>query len=1421
MNISGYKLTNPQQSILLTEQFNENTCVSNVCGTLSILEKINVQALEQAINLFIKNNDSVRIELFGSGSDIQQFIRDYSFVTIEKVSITNEYSLENLESDVINKHFSLLNSNLFRFVIFSNPDGTGGFIANLHHIISDAWTMGLLIDQIMEYYSHIINNEEISSDPNSSYIDYIFDEQKYIDSPKFKRSQDFWESQFENLEFSYLKDVQSHSYNAIRKSVVLSKDETNLLLDFCKENKTSLFSLFMATLNIYLSKINNTNSSVVGTPVLNRSNFKEKNTTGMYIATVPFRVDFDINSTCIELINKISKHEMSVFRNQKYPYNLLLDNIRKKFNISKNLYDVALSYQNARNHRTSSNIPYSCKWLFNNCVVNNLDIHLYDIDDTGMISIYYDFKKEIFTLEDINLLHDRLMYIIKQIVSTPNLTLGQVEITTPKEKKYILENYNNFNLNDKFISVYDLFKNQVHNNGNKIAICDKNIKLTYLELNNLANLIALKLKEHNISSGDIVCLALSNSIEFVASVLATQKLDACYIPIDVNYPNDRIEYIIQNSNSKLLITHSDTLSSVNVSCDKLLRITLADFKYNSPVQDINYKLKKDDLAYIIYTSGSTGKPKGVKITHGSLSNYITWAIKQYVHGEETNFPLFSSVAFDLTVTSIYTPICSGNTIYIYKNDNIQILLKEIVEDKKVHIVKLTPGHFNLLQDINLEKSIINKFILGGDTLTKEICDKITSLFNHPIHIYNEYGPTESTVGCMIYEYNSNGTSYASVPIGYPIDNTQILILNKNLELLPLGCIGEMYISGNGLSIGYTDEKKTRESFIENPFSTGKLYKTGDLAILHPNGVMEYLGRSNFQVKLNGYRIELGEIQSILLAHPLIKDTFVTLIEVDNHKFLCAYYTSSSKIDNLYKYLNQYLPNYMIPNYFIKVDEIPLNINGKIDKSSLPLPTKNKSKYCEPQNEIEELLQSSFEELLKLNDKISVKDNIFDYYVDSLSLIRLQALLYTKGLFLNTQDFYNYPSIRTLANFILENKHTQKDTLTMQFPNICEVKHPLNVNFSYKNILLFGATGFLGIHILYYLLKYTEDKIFCVIREKNKATPLQRLAQKFDFYFPSMDINKYLYRIKVIEGNILNKNFSLQDNLYEYLGTKCDCVIDTAALVKHYGNYELFNNTNVNSTKRMIDFCEKYNVPLHYVSTMSVSGYGLVNTPIVDFDENSLYVGQSYMDNVYVRSKFEAENAIINACKSSNLIASIYRVGTITNRYSDGFFQENFDDNAFLNRLNSFVELQSFPENFSGFTSELTPVDYCAKFIVRLLKNQHNNLNIYHLYNDNYISCDNIVSILNKFGANIKVVSLDTFKTEVAKSNTNHFGITAYIQNITNSNNIKFHNDFTISALKNFNLYWPNIDESYIQKIYLSLKNNQEKGGTNDEKLKNF
>lgn len=1416
MNYVSYKLTYPQRSILLTEQFHQNTCVSNIAGTLSINEKIDVDILEQAINIFIKKNDSLRINLFGSGRAIKQIIKNYSYIKVKKVILTDNYSLNDLENDIISKHFTLLNSDLYQFVIFKNQDGTGGFIANLHHIISDAWTMSILIDQIVSFYSSLLKNEPIDIDDNQySYIDFINDEQKYLVSSKCQKSKIFWEEQFENLNFSYLSEDYSNSYDALRKNVVFSEKDSRMIKSFCNDNKISLFVLFMSALSIYLAKINNSNFSTVGTPVLNRCNYKEKHTTGMFISTVPFSLNIDDNMNCLDFFNMVSKQEFSIFRHQKYPYDLLLKSIRKKFNVSKNLYDVSISYQNARDNKETSDISYSTKWMFNNCIVNNLDIHIYDMDNTGLINVFYDFKKDIFDAKDIDLLHKRLFNIFEQMISNPEQKISDIKIISPEEESFIFNDYNKTETNANFISVYDMFKKQLQNNPKKLAVSSNEKCVTYEELNNIANNIAYFLKNHSVNHGDTICLAFENSIEFIASIIATQKLGVCYIPIDVKYPVDRVNYIIENSNSKLILTHKHFFE--NITSKDIFNIDLNNFSKKCSEPNIDINLKENDLSYMIYTSGSTGKPKGVKISHKSLSNYISWAVDTYVNNEETNFPLFSSIAFDLTVTSIYTPLCSGNCIYIYKNDNIQLLFKDLVEDKKTQIVKLTPAHFSLLQDLDLSNSVITKFILGGDALTTKACEKISSLFNHKIHIYNEYGPTEATVGCMIYEYNPSD-NYTTVPIGKPINNTKILILNKDLELLPLGKAGEMYISGDSLSLGYTNPQKTAESFIDSPFENGKkLYKTGDSAILYKNGVMEYLGRSDFQVNLNGYRIELGEIQSTLLSHKLIKDTCVVVNNINEHNILSAYYVSDCEIPNLDIYLSKTLPSYMIPNHFTRLAAIPLTINGKVDKSALPLPKNTPKNYVSPKNELEKTLQEIFSIVLGLDNKIGVTENIFDYYIDSLTLIKLQSILYSKGINVNTQYFYEQKTIRNLSDFLLDNCSEDISSFFTTMPNIDEIKK-INTNKvnDFKNITLFGATGFLGIHILYELLVDTSSNINCVIRKKDNVNPISRLKNKFAFYFPNMNLTKYWDRIKVIDGNILDESFSLDENLYNELGNNSDCVIDTAALVKHYGDYELFNKTNVNSTKEILSFCKKFKIPFHYVSTMSVSGLGLVHTPSTDFYENNLYIGQMFKDNVYVRSKFEAEKLIIESCKNENITASIYRVGTITNRYSDGEFQENFKDNAFLNRLKAFVDLQVFPEVLSKFNFEFTPVDYCAKFIVSLLKNQDYNLNIYHLFNNNYINCINLVNILRKLDISLKCVSIPEFKEVLSNSNTNYFGITAYLKNIDNFNELKLHNEQTNSILKTFNLEWPKIDLEYISKVLNYIQEHNYLGGTSDE-----
>ena len=355
-----------------------------------------------------------------------------------------------------------------------------------------------------------------------------------------------------------------------------------------------------------------------------------------------------------------------------------------------------------------------------------------------------------------------------------------------------------------------------------------------------------------------------NSIELVVSILAVLKLGACYIPIDVSYPIERVKYIAQNSSCKKILTNTK-LEDLDNLC---LGISLPNA---TTIYENKYKPDLQDLAYIIYTSGSTGNPKGVKIAHESLSNYIMWANKEYVNGETTNFPLYSSISFDLTVTSVFTPLVSGNTIYIYENSNPQLLLKEIIDDKKVQIIKLTPAHLNLLQDLASPESVVTKLIVGGDILTNESCQKISTAFVHPIHIFNEYGPTEATVGCMIYEYTEN--EYATVPIGIPADNTNLFVLNSDLNLVPFGYNGQLYIAGKGLSKGYVElPKMTASRFIACPFiENGLMYDSGDIVKLYDTGIMECIGRSDFQVKINGFRIEIGEIQSRILNYPNIKD----------------------------------------------------------------------------------------------------------------------------------------------------------------------------------------------------------------------------------------------------------------------------------------------------------------------------------------------------------------------------------------------------------------------------------------------------------------------------------------------------------------------------------------------------------------------
>ena len=361
------------------------------------------------------------------------------------------------------------------------------------------------------------------------------------------------------------------------------------------------------------------------------------------------------------------------------------------------------------------------------------------------------------------------------------------------------------------------------------------------------------------------------------------------------------------------------------------------------------------------------------------------------------------------------------------------------------------------------------------------------------------------------------------------------------------------------------------------------------------------------------------------------------------------------------------------------------------------------------------------------------------------------------------------------------------------------------NYEYKNILFFGTTGFLGIHILHELLENTNAHIYCIIREKDNINSIERFKQKYSFYYNNLD--SIINRITPITGDLNCERFNLLDQTYEYLCDNIDCVFSTAAIVKHFGDSETFYKTNVLGTQKIVDFCIKNNIPFHYTSTLSISGYGLTDVPNYTFTENDFYINQKYNDNIYVKSKLQAESVILNACKYKNLKASIYRIGNITNRYTDGVFQENASENAFLNRLSSIINLNCLPVELLDFKLEFTPVDYCAKFIVHLCKSMINNLNIYHLFNNNIITFNNFNTILKSYGYKLKITTLNEFKNKVLNSKFNTFGIINYLSIIDNKNNnsLILDNNYTNKLLSNLNLKWPDITPEYVERIIIYLK----------------
>jgi amino acid adenylation domain-containing protein len=657
-----------------------------------------------------------------------------------------------------------------------------------------------------------------------------------------------------------------------------------------------------------------------------------------------------------------------------------------------------------------------------------VDVVLEASEEGDGINVNLQYNTSLFTEDTIRRWGAYYERILAECAADWTTPIKHIDVMSIEEKTELLEKFNDTRRDyplDK--TIHQLFTDQADRTPEHVAVQSTSqgenrsngSYRTYNQLNHNAGQCARTLEEQGIGPGSIVAVKIEHSIEMIIAILGILKAGAAYLPIDPDYPQDRIDYMLKDSGAALLIDGNDL--------------------HREAKNDV--PTVPGSVAYVIYTSGSTGRPKGVVVRHRELVNYVTWASETYVRGEALNFPLFTSISFDLTVTSLFTPLVTGNTVIIYEEPAID----RMVEDPRIGVMKVTPSHLKLIRDKKVSNPGLKRFIVGGEALPLDLAQDIHRNFHGNVELYNEYGPTEATVGCMIYRFDPDHDIGATVPVGKPAANAQIYLLDKYQNPVSPGVVGEMVITGDCLAAGYLNHPQltaevftpvksfweSRTLFPKRVLAAGGVfYGTGDLGRFLEDGNIEFLGRVDQQVKIRGFRIEIGEIEARLLEHEVVLEAVVTANEDENQEpYLCAYTRTERDltVSEVREYLAGQLPDYMVPSYVIRLESIPLDHNGKVDRKRLPAPGGERpeleAEYVEPGSDPERQIAVIWQDILHL-DKVGIHDNFFDLGGNSLMIAQVNSRL--KELPGTHKDvsvvtLFRYPTVRALAEYLRQDE----------------------------------------------------------------------------------------------------------------------------------------------------------------------------------------------------------------------------------------------------------------------------------------------------------------------------------------------------------------------------------------------------------------
>ncbi|WP_387464065.1 phototemtide A non-ribosomal peptide synthetase PttB [Photorhabdus sp. RM323S] len=1068
MNKDGYcNLTSAQFGIWSFNEIIENKSINNISEYFIIDGDINFEYFSESVRKTVEEAEALHSRFYKFDNCIKQkffSINNYEPKIIDYSDFREEIALQKAKKFLMTRteqYFDICEKLPFEISLIKIAENKFLYFHCYHHIVMDGLGASLIIQRIISLYNASFIDGSPPPSPFGKFKELIDGDIDYHNSSRFICDRDYWLNLFADIPTpaSLANRIAPPLRTIIRHRVSLGYELTDLLHAKSKEMNCTLPNLLIAITCVYLHRMTGLSEVIVGLPVTGRLGRKERIIPGLMANILPMRLILSPDLNLKTVLARAARQIMTVLRHQKYRYEDLCRDL-KIINSGESLYRISInveSFDNGGYFHQSKILPCNIA----NGPVSDLNIFFFDYNKEVPLTLGFDANSELYSPEQLSEHTSRMLKVFYDLLTNQDATIGSLLLLNDNEYRN-LEIINNKTLASiPSLTLADHFEDQVKKSPDKSALYCGDISLTYAQLNEKSNKLGHYLLSQHFLPNDTVALLLPRTVDLIVALLAISKIGATYIPLDPDYPEERLKYIIETAKPKIVLT------SINVNfnfCLDALRIQLDDVNISLLVnsQSIHNPIRvvttANQAAYILFTSGSTGNPKGVVITHHSLTNFL-YAMQMSLQIKPSNRILaVTTIGFDIAGLEIFLPLVNGASIALASHDTTRdpnLLASEIVRNNITHL-QGTPALWQGLVEYQPNSLSNLTAIVGGDSLPKNLAERMVSLAHRVIQVY---GPTETTIWSTLHELTVKSVQPNS--IGLPILNTQIYILDTALQPVPVGYPGELYIAGDGLALGYLDlPAMTSERFVANPFGTAgqRMYRTGDLACWGSDMNVNFLGRVDNQVKIRGYRIELGEIENTFLKSPLIKSALVIAYgkESISNKYLVAYVVlrkpNSCSSEELNKWLRKHLPDYMLPAVIMIVDSFPLMPNGKIDRHALLAPIFKSGERVLPESSQEKILCKIFEEVLGF-ESIGINDSFFKLGGNSLLAIQLLIRLRIQlNIELPLKAIFESPTVKELSKVIADTdkQYSLREKLTPQpRPNI------LPMSFAQQRLWLQG------------------------------------------------------------------------------------------------------------------------------------------------------------------------------------------------------------------------------------------------------------------------------------------------------------------------------------------------------------------------------